>query len=186
MTTAVLPFPSAATNGLQTIDAATLQAQLQHGNVVLVDVREPVEHRGERIDGAVCCPLSSFDVAQLPAVGANQTLVLHCQTSNRSGEAARKLLAAGHDTVIHLEGGLNAWKAAGLPTTIDRTAPISIMRQVQITAGSLVVTGTLLGAFVNPAFLVLSGFVGCGLVFAGVTNTCGMAILLSKLPYNRA
>ncbi|MGA1602674.1 MAG: rhodanese-like domain-containing protein [Prochlorothrix sp.] len=184
MTTAAFPN-SAAASGLQTIDAPTLQSQLQQGNVVLVDVREPVEYRGERIDGAISLPLSSFDAAQLPPVEAHQTRILMCNSSGRSGEAARKLLIAGYETVVHLEGGLQAWKQAGLPTVVDRTAPISIMRQVQITAGSLVLAGTLLGAFVSPAFLFLSGFVGSGLIFAGVTNTCGMAILLAKLPYNR-
>jgi rhodanese-related sulfurtransferase len=94
-------------------------------------------------------------------------------------------LGAGFQEVIHLQGGLNAWKQAGYPTVINKNAPISIMRQVQIVAGSLILTGTLLGAFVSPNFLFLSGFVGAGLLFAGISNTCAMAMLLAKLPYNQ-
>ncbi|MEB3162083.1 MAG: rhodanese-like domain-containing protein [Prochlorothrix sp.] len=185
MTPTVLPLPLATAGGLQSMDAATLNTQLQQGTVVLADVREPVEYRGEHIAGAVSVPLSSLNPAQLPAVAPNQILVLSCKTGNRSSEAARKLLAVGYETVIQLEGGLDAWKQAGLPTVVDRKAPISLMRQVQIVAGSLVVTGVVLGHFVNPAFLILSGFVGSGLVFAGVSNTCALAMLLAKLPYNR-
>ncbi|WP_017712243.1 rhodanese-like domain-containing protein [Prochlorothrix hollandica] len=181
----LIPSPTGVP-GLQTVDPASLHQHLSQGTVVLVDVREPGEHRGENIPQACCCPLSSLEPSQLPPVADHQTLVLHCQSGMRSTKAAEKLLAAGYSSVIHLEGGLNGWKAAGLPTQVDATAPISMMRQVQIVAGSLVVTGTLLGTFVAPGFLILSGFVGAGLVFAGVSNTCAMAALLSKLPYNRA
>ena len=87
--------------------------------------------------------------------------------------------------MLQLKGGLSSWKAAGLKTQVNRHAPISLFRQVQIVAGSLVAIGTGLGIVVSPWFLLLSGFVGCGLVFAGVTNTCAMGILLMKLPYNQ-
>jgi rhodanese-related sulfurtransferase len=102
-----------------------------------------------------------------------------------SAQAAQKMFAAGFTKVFHLQGGLPTWKAAGYPTKVNKNAPISMFRQVQIVAGSLVFLGTILGAFVSPWFLILSGFVGAGLVFAGVTNTCAMAILLAKLPYNQ-
>jgi rhodanese-related sulfurtransferase len=84
-----------------------------------------------------------------------------------------------------LEGGLDAWKKAGLPVTLDRSQPIDIIRQVQIVAGSLVLLGVVLGAFVAPGFYALSGFVGAGLVFAGTTGFCGMAHLLLLMPWNR-
>ena len=109
----------------------------------------------------------------------------NAQSGNRSAQAANKLLTSGVETVIHLEGGLNAWKQSGYAIQANRNAPISMFRQVQIVAGSLVFIGTILGAFVSPTFLVLSGFVGAGLVFAGVSNTCAMAALLAKLPYNQ-
>ena len=91
----------------------------------------------------------------------------------------------GFSEVFHLQGGLPTWKAAGYLTEVNRNAPISMFRQIQIVAGSLVFVGTVLGAFVSPWFLILSGFVGAGLIFAGITNTCAMAILLAKLPYNQ-
>jgi hypothetical protein len=87
--------------------------------------------------------------------------------------------------VTHLQGGLNAWKQAGLPLKRQSNAPISLMRQVHIVAGSLVVTGILLGSLVTPGFFVLSGLVGCGLLFSGISDNCMMANLLAKLPYNQ-
>ena len=83
------------------------------------------------------------------------------------------------------EGGLDAWKKAGLPVSFDRSKPIDIMRQVQIAAGSLVLIGVMLGFLVNPGFYALSGFVGAGLLFAGVSGFCGMARLLGVMPWNR-
>jgi rhodanese-related sulfurtransferase len=168
----------------QLVDASTLKEWIERDTVLLVDVREPAEHAVEHIPGSILLPLSKFDPAQIPT-DPDKTLVLYCRTSNRSQQAAQKLLAAGHLEVIHLSGGMGDWKQQGLPTNVNKNAPISLFRQVQIVAGSLVFTGTMLGAFVSPAFLILSGFVGAGLVFAGITDTCAMAMLLAKLPYNQ-
>jgi rhodanese-related sulfurtransferase len=173
-----------ATQPIQTINSATLKQLIEQNAVQLIDVREPSEFAGEHISGATLMPLSKFDPNQVPRQRSPQ-VILYCQSSNRSGQAAKKLVAAGFENVIHLEGGLNAWKQAGYATKVNKNAPISIMRQVQIVAGSLVLTGTLLGAFVSPKYLFLSGFVGSGLIFAGTTNTCMMARLLAKLPYNQ-
>ncbi|WAL59977.1 rhodanese-like domain-containing protein [Thermocoleostomius sinensis] len=169
---------------LKTIDPDSLNTLLSQQAVTLVDVREPSEHAGEKIPGSVLMPLSKFDPNSIP-FDSNKPTVLYCRTGNRSAQAAQKLFAAGLDEVTHLEGGLSAWVQAGYPTEVNKNAPISLMRQVQIVAGSLVVIGTVLGAFVSPWFLLLSGFVGSGLVFAGITNTCALAMLLAKLPYNQ-
>jgi rhodanese-related sulfurtransferase len=166
------------------IEAQTVKTQMEMGNILLVDVREPAEFAAEHIPGVHLMPLSSFDPAKVPEV-SGKCFVLHCQSDNRSAQAGRALLAAGWETVCHLQGGLQAWKAAGFPTEHSARASISLQRQVQITAGSLVLLGTVLGAFVSPWFLLLSGFVGVGLTFAGITDTCGMALLLAKLPYNQ-
>jgi rhodanese-related sulfurtransferase len=171
-------------NQLQLVDAKTLKTWLDRGNVLLVDVREPAEHAGERIPGSILVPLSKFDPAQIPTA-PDKKLVLYCRSGNRSGQAAQKLFAAGFTDVTHLRYGIGDWKEQGLTTIVNKNAPISLMRQVQIVAGSLVFAGTLLGAFVSPSFLILSGFVGAGLIFAGVTDTCAMATLLAKLPYNQ-
>lgn len=170
------------TDKLKAIAPVDLKQQLEAEEILLIDVREPSEHAREKINGAQLMPLSRLNPAEMPR---DRPFVLHCQTGNRSAQAAQKLFAAGFEQVNHLDGGINAWKQAGYPTIINKNAPISIMRQVKIVAGSLVLIGTLLGAFVAPGFLFLSGFVGAGLLFAGISNTCMMARLLAQLPYNQ-
>jgi rhodanese-related sulfurtransferase len=170
---------------LYNIDAKTLKQWLDEDKAKLVDVREAAEHAAERIEGAELHPLSEFDPAAIS--GSNGVkVVLHCRTGMRSADAAQRLLAQGHADAYHLEGGLQGWKREGLPTqSSGGRAPIGIMRQVQITAGSLVVIGVVLGFLVSPWLFGLSAFVGAGLVFAGVSGTCGMATMLAKMPWNR-
>ncbi|ACK70140.1 Rhodanese domain protein [Gloeothece citriformis PCC 7424] len=173
------------TDKLQVVDASTLKQWLEAQQVILVDVREPSEYAEERISNAIPIPLSTFDPKKIP-FEENKKLVLYCRGGNRSTQAAQKLLAAGFENITHLQNGITGWKQAGYPTQINGNAPISIMRQVQIVAGSLVLIGTILGAFISPWFLILSGFVGSGLLFAGITNTCALGMLLAKLPYNQS
>jgi rhodanese-related sulfurtransferase len=168
----------------KSVDVTTLKAWLDKGEAVLVDVREPAEHAGERIPGAHLVPLSTFDPARVPQEPGKK-LVLHCVMGARSAQAGQKLLAAGVVEVWNLQGGIQAWKDAGYETLRGARAPISLDRQVRIVAGSLVLLGTLLGVFVSPWFLLLSGFIGAGLTFSGITGTCGMAMLLARLPYNQ-
>jgi len=170
-------------SGLQTVNTKTLKHWLDEGSVDLIDVREPSEYASEHIPGAKLVPLSKFNPSQIPST--HKRIVLHCQSGNRSTQAAQKLLTSGFEQVTHLQGGIAAWKQAGYPTQVNKNAPISLMRQVQIVAGSLVLLGTLLGAFVSPWFLILGGFVGAGLTFAGITGNCTLAMLLAKLPYNQ-
>jgi rhodanese-related sulfurtransferase len=116
----------------------------------------------------------------------DDVLVFHCRSGARTAGNAGRLAAAseGCEAFI-LEGGLEAWKKAGLPVSIDRRQPIELMRQVQIAAGSLVLLGIVLGALVAPGFYALSAFVGAGLLFAGLSGFCGMARLLAVMPWNR-
>lgn len=172
---------------LREVEAPVLRGWLERGEAVLVDVREPAEHAAARIEGSALHPLSAFDPrAVLGADG--RKLVLYCRTGNRSGQAGRRLLAGGYTEVHHLRGGLMAWTEAGCPVEARASARQvpELMRQVQMTAGSLVLLGTVLGAAVSPWFLLLSGFVGAGLVYAGASGTCGMALLLARMPWNRA
>ncbi len=164
------------------VEVSAIELQNKLDRVLLIDVREPGEYSSERIPGAKLMPLSKFDPSQIPA---DQEVVLYCRTGNRSAQAAEKIFATGVKTIQHLQGGITAWKQQGLPTDRDANAPISLFRQVQIVAGSLVLAGTILGATVSPKFLGLSGFVGAGLIFAGVTDTCALGMLLAKLPYNQ-
>ncbi|MGB3494865.1 MAG: rhodanese-like domain-containing protein [Elainellaceae cyanobacterium] len=171
-------------NQLHTVDAQTLKQGLEQQSVTLIDVREPGEFAGEHIPGATLVALSQFDPRKIPQTDDTQ-LVLYCRSGSRSAIAAQKLFDAGFESVAHLSGGIGAWKEKGYATVMNRNAPISLMRQVQIVAGSLVLTGTVLGALVSPWFLLLSGFVGAGLTFAGVTDTCMLGMLLAQLPYNQ-
>jgi rhodanese-related sulfurtransferase len=166
------------------IDALTLNQQLASQEVILLDVRELGEYASEHIAGAISMPLSAFEPNQIAQIG-DKPLVICCQSGMRSNQAFQKLVDHGLTNISQLKGGLLSWKATGFKTKGYQNAPISLFRQIQIVAGSLVAIGTLLGAFVSPWYLLLSGFVGCGLVFAGITNTCAMGILLAKLPYNQ-
>lgn len=155
-------------------------------NTVLVDVREDFEHAEERIKGAVLEPLSKFDPDRLRAKVGSARVVFHCRSGKRSVTAAQRY-RRGDEPLFHLAGGIEAWKQAGRPVERPSAGPrIPVMRQVQITAGSLVALGVALGAFVHPGFLAIAGFVGLGLVFAGVSGWCGMAMLLGKMPWNAA
>lgn len=167
------------------IDPATAHDWIESGQAVLIDVREPDEHAIEHIQGAKLVPLSRFDPGQVQAQGSK--VILHCRSGRRSMEARARLAAAGQFGEIYsLKGGIDAWRTAGLPTRRAARAPLPIMRQVQMTAGSLVVIGTLLGATISQWFLIIPAFVGTGLVFAGLSGTCGMAAMLSVMPWNRA
>lgn len=109
--------------------------------------------------------------------------MLHCQGGRRSLDALRRVDAGAE--AYSLKGGLQAWKSAGLPVETNAKVPISILRQMQITAGALILTGVALGTFVSPWFLILSGFIGAGPMVAGATGFCGMAALLGAMPWNR-
>lgn len=165
---------------LQTIDTVAAKRLIDEG-ALLVDVREPDEHARERVPGARNVPLS-----RLGALPAEATaIVFHCRSGARTAANADRLAEAAACQAYILEGGIDAWKRAGLPIAVDRGQPLEIMRQVQIAAGALVLAGVLLSLWVAPAFLALSGFVGAGLMFAGITGWCGMAKLLAVLPWNR-
>jgi rhodanese-related sulfurtransferase len=166
---------------LPNISPMNAQRLIEQG-AILVDIREADEHARERVPGARHEPLSRLGLVEL---GEARTVIFHCRSGARTAANAKRLGGAADCDAYVLEGGIEAWKKAGLPVHADGSQPIEIMRQVQITAGSLVVLGVALGALVAPAFLALSAFVGAGLVFAGVSGWCGMAKLLSRMPWNR-
>lgn len=171
---------------LKTISPDAAAVLLRQGEATLVDVREPDEHARERIPGARNLPLSRLEEAEL-AVQGGKPVLFHCRSGARTtGNAARLAAKAGLCEAYVVEGGLEAWKRAGLPVAEDRRQPLELMRQVQIAAGSLVLLGVALGALVAPVLYALAGFVGAGLVFAGVTGTCGLARVLRLMPWNRA
>ncbi len=171
---------------LQTITVVEAARLLREDSATLVDVREADEHARESIPGARNLPLSRLEAAEL-ALTKGRPILFHCRSGARTaGNAGRLAAKAGFCEAYVVEGGIDAWKRAGLPVAQDRGQPLELMRQVQIAAGSLVVLGAVLGATVSPWFHALSGFVGAGLVFAGVSGTCGLASLLRLMPWNRA
>jgi rhodanese-related sulfurtransferase len=170
------------TNPNHHISAHALADQLAARAVTVIDVREPMEYAGGHIAGSLNVPLSRITQADLP----QGPLVLVCQSGSRSARALRQLLQQGHPHPLSdLEGGIPHWQQAGLPLRKLRNAPLPLMRQVQITAGSLVLLGLILSNTVAPAWILLTWFVGAGLVFAGISGFCGMARLLAVMPWNR-
>lgn len=129
-------------------------------------------------------PLSG-SIGQAVTLSSGQSAIFMCRSGNRTQINCDRLAAQVTDQAYVLEGGLEAWKAAGLPTLLDRGQPLELMRQVQIAAGGLILSGAILGTWVHPAFWGLSAFVGAGLMFAGLTGFCGMARLLAMAPWNR-
>lgn len=150
----------------------------------LIDIRDADEYAREHIPVAQSVPLDTLP-AGLKA-GAGDTIIFHCQSGARtSGNADRLARAAAPAQAFVIEGGIQGWKQAGLETVEDRSQPLPLMRQVQIAAGLLILCGVVLGYSVSGGFFLLSGFVGAGLLFAGVTGFCGMARLLRVMPWNR-
>ena len=154
----------------------------------LLDVRTPAEFARVHATGAVLIPLDELtrERASTLACSADEPLYVLCHSGTRAGKACEQLEAMQIGPAYRVDGGTAAWEAAGLPVTKGTSKVISLERQVRIAAGSFVLVGLLLAWLVHPAFLGLSGFVGAGLVFAGVTDFCGMGLLLARCPWNRA
>jgi rhodanese-related sulfurtransferase len=157
------------------------------GEIDLIDVRTPVEFREFHATAARNVPLDRLDPAAVMRDRngrEDRPLYVICRSGSRGRQACEKFLAAGFTNVVNVEGGTLAWVECGLPVVRGKKA-VSLERQVRIAAGSLVLLGVLLGWLVHPAFLGLSAFVGAGLVFAGITDTCGMGLLLARMPWNQ-
>lgn len=169
-----------------TITPQELNARRQSGAAVeLIDVRTPVEFREVHADVAVNVPLDQLDPAAVVKNGAaDRPIYVICRSGSRGQQACAKFHAAGFNNVVNVDGGTLAWDQAGLPVVRGQKA-ISLERQVRIAAGSLVLTGVALGFLVHPVLFGLSAFVGAGLVFAGITDTCGMGLLLARMPWNQ-
>lgn len=153
---------------------------LQSGECVLIDVREPDEHARESIPGAVLKPLGTVSAAALP----RGRVVFHCKGGVRSAEAAA--VCQGQE-VYSLAGGIDGWKRAGLATEVNRRAPrLSVLRQVQVVIGAVVLAGVALGALVHPGLYAVAALPGAGLLMAGLTGVCPLALVVAKMPWNRS
>ena len=165
-------------------DLAELQAQ---GSIEVIDVRTPVEFRGVHIEFARNVPLNRLDPQQLMKQrngSADQPLYLLCKSGNRASIALKKFTDAGFSNIVNVEGGTDAWVAAGLPVVRGKQT-ISLERQGRIVAGGLAAAGAIAAlATGQVAWAIIPAFVGSGLVFAGVTDSCLLGLLLAKMPWN--
>jgi rhodanese-related sulfurtransferase len=150
---------------------------------VLIDIRDADEHARENIPGAHHLPLSEIRKDNVPAQA--KAIVYHCKSGARTKNNAQALREASVCEAYMVEGGLDAWRKAGLPVRVDTKQPLPLNRQVQIGAGALALAGAILGYAVSPWFYLVSAFVGAGLLQAGITGWCGMANLLMLMPWNR-
>ena len=151
----------------------------------LVDVREYPEFAGGAIPGAKLVPLATVPT-EFAHWDRNSSYVMVCKSGKRSLQAAEQMLAAGFTDVAVLEGGTVAWEAAGFPIPPSEKRPWSLERQVRVVAGTMIVISALLGLAISQLFFAWTLFVGAGLVFAGMTDTCMMASVLGRMPWNRA
>ena len=152
---------------------------------LLLDVRTPTEFESAHVPGSHLLPLDQLDADRIRKLAGDRPIHLLCRSGSRASQAASKLAAAGLNNLIVVEGGIQAWQAAGRPMHQSASQGMSIERQVRVAAGSLVLIGVLLGLVLHPGFYGLSAFVGAGLVFAGLTDWCGMGLLLARAPWNR-
>lgn len=158
--------------------------RLAENGALLVDIREADEVARENIPGAKHAPLSRIGesgekLQEAPAV------IFFCHSGNRTAASSGELKQLVDADAYVIKGGYDAWRKAGLPVNIDRRQPLPLMRQVQMTAGLMIVIGVILGYAVSPWWFLLAGFVGAGLFQAGATGWCGMARLLGVMPWNR-
>ena len=169
----------------RTITATELQRVLSaNPQAQVIDVRTPLEYCEVHVKEATLVPLDELKPSELK-VNQLQPVYVLCRSGGRATKAAEQLSAAGFQQPIVVEGGTLAWIDAGLPVERSGKKVMSLERQVRIAAGSLVFLGVVLSLTVHPAFVYLSGFIGAGLVFAGITDWCGMGLLIAKAPWNR-
>lgn len=161
--------------------------QQQEGGALLVDIRQADEYLREHIPQSRLYPLAERTLShQRMSFSTTKPVIFYCLSGLRCQQYSEQLESlAPPQGAFLLEGGINAWKNEGLPVEQDRLHPLPVMRQVQIGAGGLIVTGVALGYLVNPAYFILAGGVGTGLIFAGISGFCGMAKLLLMMPWNK-
>ena len=174
---------------IKTIKPSELAELIQRGvKPELIDVRTPAEYDEVHLTLARNVPLDKLDpnsIMQQRGVAGDQPLYIICRSGGRGRQGCEKFLSQGFEVVVNVEGGTLACIEAGVPV-IRGAQVMSLERQVRIAAGSLVLLGAILGWFVHSLFIGLSAFVGAGLIFAGITDTCGMGMMLARMPWNQS
>ncbi len=171
----------------QTITVQQLTKEGGQGTIEVIDVRTPLEFAEVRAVMAHNIPLDVLDphtVMQQRNGSAGEPLYVICRGGKRGFKAQQQFQDAGYENVINVEGGTDAWVGAGLPVVRGKKS-ISLERQVRIVAGFMVLVATLLGIFLHTYFAAIAAFVGAGLMFAGITDSCAMGMLIAKMPWNR-
>ena len=159
--------------------------EAQKNNYLLLDVRTPSEFQEAHIEGAESHPLGSLDPSQVAEWAREKSgTILICRSGTRAKVAAEKLAAAGVKNVMILEGGVQAWEWDGLPLIRGQAKVLPLERQMRILIGSLVLLGVVLAWAFHPLWILLSVVMGAGLVFAGITDICPLAMLVARLPWN--
>lgn len=170
---------------IKPIDAATAKSWQDQGEAIIIDVREPGEHRAKSIPGALILPLGKVTKSALPETPGKK-LVVHCNSGKRSTAACNKLLNEDQSLELYnLEGGIEAWSQAGHEVNTSGKLFLPIDQQVQLTIGLVVILSVTLGYTVHPGFLLLAVFFGLGLVNAGLTGWCGLGLFMAKMPWNQ-
>ncbi len=154
------------------------------GECQVIDVREFSEFNSERIADAQFMPLSNFE-KHAEEIDHAKPVYLMCRSGNRAKTAAEKLASKGFTDIHVIQGGMVAWSEAALPVIQGSSKVWSLERQVRFTAGLIVLIGVILGFAVNQFLFLISGAIGAGLVFSSVTDTCGMGMILARMPWNK-
>lgn len=175
---------------MKTITVNELKTLLSGGPTPdLIDVRTPAEFEGVHVPGARLLPLDTLDCAAVLAehhkAHNNAPIYILCHSGVRAKKAAEKFAATGFEGCAVVGGGTQAWEEAGFPVERGESAVLPLDRQLQIAIGSIVLAGVLLSYFLNPAWILLSGFAGCGLIFAGLSGICPMRMLIARMPWNQ-
>ena len=154
----------------------------------LLDVRTPGEFAAAHVPGAKLIPLDDLNPGAFQRQRGSEEIPVYvlCQSGGRARKAIEKLEQGGVHGCVLVEGGTKAWIDAGLPTERAQSTVLPLMRQVQITVGLISAAGAALALTIHPLFAIIPLVMGCGLLFAGLTGMCGLALLLAKMPWNRA
>ena len=169
---------------ISNINVHQLKEWIDNDEVCLVDVRETIEHHAFRIDNSAHVPLGTISGDKVPET--DKKIVIYCLKGVRGQKACEKVTAAidGID-VFNLEGGIDAWRSAGLPIKSTDKKHFSLERQVQIAIGTFVVLAVMASIAINPVFVWVAGFFGAALLFAGLTGNCPLSLLIAKMPWNK-
>lgn len=169
---------------MNTINPEELQKWLSNDEAILIDVREPAEFSTSHIEGASLLPLGKISVTDLP--NTDKKMVIYCQKGMRGHSACKKLTEQDSNIVLYnLAGGISAWQESGNKIINGTSKTLPLDRQVQLTIGTLALSGSIAGYLLEPSFMLIPAFLGAGLIFAGLSGTCGLAVLLAKMPWNQ-